>query len=220
MAGIVPSCAVRSCHVRPRAFVRTLADVTTIVSAIRFGRLDAELAALLWTLADGGVPIHVAGDAPADASALATVLRSVARDPGDVSEGSGASLEDVLRQPVPIRPATGAVVVLDGDGRVGATHLHRPPLRDGAGHVRPQGPAVLAARDRERDRWEHFWWGVIAEMAEAVGRRPGDFELEIDRRRDYLAGLASAGLHGDVEVAAALAGYRSASAATGGPPSA
>jgi hypothetical protein len=194
--------------------------VTTIVGAIRAGRLDAELAALLWILADGSVPIHVVSDAPGQASGTAAALRALAPRTADISAGAGAALEDVLRQPVPLRPATGAVIVLDIDGRIVAAHLHRPPLRDGAGHVRPQGPAVLAVRDADRQRWEHFWWGVIGEMAEAVGRRAGDFELEIDRRRDYLAGLVAAGLVGEAELASALAGYHSTSVAPGGPPSA
>ena len=40
-----------------------------------------------------------------------------------------------------------------------------------------------------------------------VGRQAGDFELEVDRRRDYLAGLAAAGVT-DVD------GVRRASMAT------
>lgn len=192
--------------------------MTTIVAAIRAGHLDAELAALLWLLAEGAVPIHVAGDLAGAAGELASAIEDLGRTTGKVSAGSGASLEDVLRQPVPIRPPTGAVIVLDNEGRVRAAHLHRPPLRDGAGHVRPQGPAVLAAHDARTGAWEHFAWGVTPELAEAVGRRAGDFEIELDRRTAYLAGLAAGRLEGPDEVATALAGYRSATARTGQPP--
>lgn len=185
--------------------------MTTIVAAVRDGRVDAELAALLWQLAEGGMPVHVAGE-HAIADDLALAVRAVGGAVADVTTGSGSSLEDVLRQPVPIRPATGVVLVLDSEGRVGAAHLHRPPLRDGAGHVRPQGPAVLAVRDPGSGRWEHFAWGVTPELAEAVSRRAGDFEIELDRRAAYLAGLVAGGLDSPDEVSAALAGYRSVTA--------
>ena len=192
--------------------------MTTIVGAIREGRLDAELAALAWLVAEGGMPVHVAGDHAARADDLVLAVRALGGAAADVSTGPGASLEDVLRQPVPIRPATGVVLVLDADGRVGAAHLHRPPLRDGAGHVRPQGPAVLAVRDAGSGGWEHFAWGVTPELADAVGRRAGDFEIELDRRAVYLAGLVAGGLERPDEVTTALAGYRSATSRTGDPP--
>ena len=182
-------------------------DRPTLVDLIRAGRLDAELGALLWLLADGGVPIHIASESDADRAATVAALRPLARDPAEVTDGPGAAIEDVLRQPVPLRPATGAVLVLDGTGRVSAAHLHRPPLRDAAGHVRPQGPAVLATWDGKLGRWEHFAWGVTPELAAASGRRPGDFELEQQHRREFLDGLVAAGTAAPAQVAAALAGF-------------
>ena len=179
----------------------------SIVSLVRGGVLDAELAALLWLLAAGQVPIHVVAEPAAAADGPAAAIRSLAAEPGLVTSGPGAAIEDVLRQPVPLRPATGVVVVLDA-GRVVASHLHRPPLRDGAGHVRPQGPAVLATWDAGAVRWEHFAWGVTPDLAAAIGRRPGDFELEHDRRRDFLAALVAAEAPDDGRVAAAIAAYR------------
>ena len=179
----------------------------TVVEFIRRGTLDSELAALLWMLALGGVPVHVVSDDRLAATALAAAVRALARDPDAVTDGPGAAIEDVLRQPVPLRPATGAVLVLDAEGRVTAAHLHRPPLRDAAGHVRPQGPAVLATWDGSLGRWEHFAWGVTAELADASGRRPGDFELEQQHRREFLAGLVAAGTAAPAQLAAALAGY-------------
>jgi hypothetical protein len=41
-----------------------------------------------------------------------------------------------------------------------------------------------------------------------IGRKAGDFELEVDRRRDYLAGLAAAGVVEVDAIRSAIAGYR------------
>ena len=53
---------------------------------------------------------------------------------------------------------------------------------------------------------------MIPELAERIGRKPGDFEIEHGRRRDYLAGLADAGVTGVDEVRTAIDGYRAATA--------
>ena len=132
------------------------------------------------------------------------------------------SLDEVfeaLRQP-PVRLADdelsrlGVVLVLravaGGRRRVVAAHYIRPVVRDVHGHVQHLGPAVLATWDPGKDRFEHFAWGIIPELAGRVGRRAGDFELEVERRRDYLAGLASAGLIGVEDVRRAIDGYRQA----------
>ena len=161
----------------------------TIVDLIRGGRVDAELGALLWLLGSNRVSIHVV---PAGGG-LAAAVRDVAADPGLVTDGPGASIEEVLRQPVPLRPATGAIVVTDSDGRVVAAHLLRPPLRDGAGHVRPQAPGVLAAWVESEGRLEHFAWGVMPELAAETGRKAGDLETELDERAAFLAALAATG---------------------------
>lgn len=181
--------------------------MTTLVQGIRDGWLDAELAALLWLLVEGGVPVHVAARDAVEATALAAALEPLARAPDVVSVGAGSALEDVLRQPVPLRPATGAVLIVR-DGRVAAAHFQRPPLRDAGGHVRPQGPGVLATWDPGLGAWEHFAWGIVPELADAAGRRPGDFEIEQGRRREFLAALAVSDLDDDARLAAALAGYR------------
>jgi hypothetical protein len=159
----------------------------TIVDLIRGARIDAELAALLWFLAGNRVPVHVV---PLRGE-LAAAVRELSPDPALVTDGPGSSVEEVLRQPVPLRPATGAVVVTDDRGRVLAAHLLRPPLRDGAGHVRPQGPGVLAARVESEDRLEHFAWGVMPEIAVELGQRAGDIEADIDERATFLRGLAT-----------------------------
>jgi hypothetical protein len=96
--------------------------------------------------------------------------------------------------------------------RLVAAHWVRPVARDQHGHVQRLGPAVLATWDPEEDAFEHFAWGVIPELAERIGRKPGDFEIEHGRRRDYLAGLADAGVTGVDEVRTAIDGYRAATA--------
>jgi hypothetical protein len=93
-----------------------------------------------------------------------------------------------------------------------AAHYVRPISRDEHGHVQRLGPAVLATWAPDHDRFEHFAWGITPELALRVGRRAGDFEVEIDRRHAYLAGLAEAGI-ADVEaVRAAIDGYRTTTA--------
>ena len=179
---------------------------STVVRMIRDRVLDPELAALLWLLGAAGVPIHVAAPDVAWAGAVAQALAPLARDPALVSAGRGAALEDVLRLPVPLRPATGAVVILD-DRRIVAAHFQRPPLRDGAGHIRPQGPAVLVVWDDRAGTWEHFAWGIIPELAAAAGQRAGDFEIEQGSRREYLEALVASGVDDRDRVAAALAAW-------------
>jgi hypothetical protein len=125
-------------------------------------------------------------------------------------------LEELRRPPVGADDdelsRLGVVLILrrfgDGRRRVVAAHYIRPTARDEHGHVQRLGPAVLATWDPDHDRFEHFGWGVTPELAMRVGRKPGDFELEVDRRHDYLAGLAGAGIVDVDAVRAAIDGYR------------
>jgi len=94
--------------------------------------------------------------------------------------------------------------------RVVAAHYVRPVARDLHGHLQRLGPAVLATWDPKTDRFEHFGWGVIPELAVRVGRRPGDFEVEIDRRRAFLDELARAGTVEADAVYKAIAAYKPA----------
>ena len=178
------------CDQLPRYSPRVGESRRTIIDLIRAGRLDAELAALVWLLGAHRVPVHVVPMAGADLASALTVLSS---DAEPVTHGLGGSIEEVLRQPVPLRPATGAVVVTDAGGRVIAAHLLRPPLRDGAGHVRPQAPGVLAARVEADDRLEHFAWGVMPEIAAELGLRAGDLEADLADRAAFLQALAETG---------------------------
>ncbi|HEY7522756.1 MAG TPA: hypothetical protein VH720_03755 [Candidatus Limnocylindrales bacterium] len=175
---------------------------TTIVGLIRNGVLDAELAALLWLLSEEGLPIQVALGG-GDSSMLADGLLDLVPHVGRVT---GASLEDVLAA-TSGDPSRLGVVLVAGRERVAAAHYVRPPLRDAGGHIRPQGPAVLAAWDEGLGTLEHYAWGVIPELAERVGRRAGDLELDLERRRAYLADLAAAAILDPTAVRAALDGF-------------
>jgi hypothetical protein len=134
----------------------------------------------------------------------------------------GDSLDDIfvaLRRP-PVRLADdelshlGVVLVLRGldrgRRRVVAAHYVRPVARDTHGHVQRLGPAILATWDPTTDAFEHFGWGVTPELAMRVGRRAGDFEIEVDRRRSLLDALVRAGTTAPDDVREALSAYRPA----------
>ena len=100
----------------------------------------------------------------------------------------------------------------EGAHRVVAVHYVRPVVRDAHGHVQRLPPSVLAAREIQTDRLEHFAWGIVGELAGRAGLRPTEFEREQARRARYLGDLAAAGLIDPVEVRAAIARYREAAA--------
>lgn len=153
---------------------------------------------------------------PAGASSLVRGRRA-----GGVLEAD--SLADVRRQlgtgPLPLSDDQltflGCVLVIgEGSGggrgrlRVTAAHYVRPLARDAHGHSQRLDPAVLAAWDPRLERYEHFAWGVLPEIAARLGRRAGDLEADLHHRRDDLAGLAKAGVTGLDEVRRLVAGYR------------
>ncbi len=265
-------------------------EARSIVELIRAGTLDAELAATIWLLVEGRVPLIVAGEGaavgrstllgalldflppdvrvvelagseetfdwlpqaselgwpgvgrrPADGPLIrpeGTVLlapelsdQSPAYTWGDVARIAvraasigyglaatigGASLDDVFAQlrAAPVRltddelSRLGVVLVLrrlvDGRRRVAAAHYVRPVVRDVHGHLQRLGPAVLATWDPGSDRFEQFGWGVTPELALRVGRRAGDFELDVAGRRTLLEGLARDGVTGVAAVRAAF----------------
>lgn len=282
------------------AFRPALPTPRSIAELIRAGALDAELAALLWVLVEGRVPLIVAaeehgtgkstllhalldflpsgvrtvelagsvetfdwlpqatelgwrrsstsrpmvfGEAPVrpDTSVLLVpelsdhlpsytwgeeariAIRAVSVGYGLAATIHADTLEDVferLGRP-PVRAdddelsRLGVVLVLrrvvdpPGARRVVAAHYVRPTARDEHGHVQRLGPAVLATWDANLDRFEHFGWGVTPELALRVGRKAGDFEVEVDRRREFLDGLVVAGTVGIDAVRTAIADYRS-----------
>ena len=108
----------------------------------------------------------------------------------------------------------GAVLVMrrldDGRRRVVAAHYVRPVARDVHGHLQRLGPAVLATWDEDEDAFEQFGWGVTPELARRVGRRAGDFEVEVDRRREHLDGLVASDVTEPQQALAALRAYRPA----------
>lgn len=174
----------------PSGYAAGMAPTIPVLAPfIRAGVLDADLAALVWVLAEGGLPVHVAAIDPADAAPLAEGLGDLVK-PVDVL--AGGTLEDVLALWTD-EPARLGVVLIAGPGRVEAAHWVRPPIRDGAGHVRAQGPAVLAVWDERARRFEHFAWGVIPELANLIGSRAGDLESEIGSRSARLSEVAILG---------------------------
>ena len=50
---------------------------------------------------------------------------------------------------------------------------------------------MLATWDGRIARFEHFAWGIAAELAARVGRRTGDFEREAERRASVLTALSA-----------------------------
>lgn len=106
-----------------------------------------------------------------DADSLESVFRQLKAAPNLVTDDELTRL--------------GLVLVI-ADDRVSAAHYVRPLARDEHGHTQRLGPAVLATYDPQNDRFEQFGWGITPELAVRVGRRPGDLELEIDRRRELL----------------------------------
>jgi hypothetical protein len=89
----------------------------------------------------------------------------------------------------------GVVLILDDDRgteRVVAAHYLRPVARDPHGHVQRMPPAVVATWDPAGNRFEHFAWGITAELADRIGMRPVDLEREQARRAETLAAMAEA----------------------------
>ncbi|MEO8228186.1 MAG: hypothetical protein ABI628_00340 [Chloroflexota bacterium] len=164
------------------------------------------------TAVDAASVVIMAGDLgalpPADTTGdrARLVVRALSRGFGLAATMEAARLEDVLaglrRRPVQLTDDEltnlGIVVVLDAGAaasgappRIVVAHYLRPLARDVHGHPQRLPPAVLATWDAAADRFEHFAWGIAAELAGRVGRRTGDFELEQERRAAVLTGLAA-----------------------------
>jgi hypothetical protein len=198
-------------------FSRSRRSITELIAA---GSLDAELAALLWLLADGGVPLVVTTESdPSYADELRSAVASLVRSDGRTADGGlpggvtrGSSLEDVLRlggialgDGVPDEARDiGAVAVL-GEAehpadtpaatpgpRVLRAHYVRPVERDGAGHLQRRPPALLSAVDGRTSRLDHFFWAINDELATRVGMDAADFERAHALRARLLHELTAA----------------------------
>ena len=124
-------------------------------------------------------------------------IRSLAVGYGMLATAAGSRLEDVL-EGLTAKPVAasedelarlGIVLILDDDDgtdRVVAAHYLRPVARDAHGHVQRMPPAVVATWDPASGRFEHFAWGITAELADRIGMRPIDLEREQARRAEML----------------------------------
>jgi hypothetical protein len=179
----------------------------SVVGWIIDGAMDPPLAAVVWLLAEGGVPVVVASPDALAAAGLAGALEAFGRPPALLaafpSSLVGASLEDVqdrLAEPPyglvedAVR-SVGVVMVLrvsaDGRRRVAAAHYVRPLEQDAHGHVQRRPPALLAAWDADADRFDDYAWGISSELAGRVGREPAAFERARVERTVMLDELAA-----------------------------
>jgi len=116
-----------------------------------------------------------------------------------LATAGGSRLEDVLgRLALPPVGAIddeltrlGVVLVLDDGPRVAIAHYLRPAARDPGGHVQRLPPAALAAWNGQTGRYDHFAWGVVAELAGRTGRRPLNFEREQAQRAAAISAAAT-----------------------------
>lgn len=130
------------------------------------------------------------------------VVRALAVGYGLLATMTGEGLDDVLdtlHDPAvgtdpDERSRLGGVLVAGEQGgidRVLAAHYVRPVALDTHGHVQRLPPAVLATWNTEAGRYDHFAWGVVADLAGRTGLRPIEFEAELARRATALADLAA-----------------------------
>lgn len=192
----------------------------SVVGWIADGVIDPPLAAVVWLLAEGGVPIVVADSDAVAGRAMADALDAFGRPPVLLSafprRVEAASLEEVqarLAEPPyaltedAIR-SVGVVLVLaelpDGRRRVRAAHYVRPLEQDPEGHLQRRSPALLAAWDAERDRLDDYAWGITTELAGRVGREPVAFERARAERSRLLDDLARQGIVSSTAVASAI----------------
>jgi hypothetical protein len=189
-----------------------MSDGPTLTELVAAEELDADLAGLLWLLADHGVPLVVAAtDRHAAERLRGAVARAVrASQPAlDALPGGvviGDSLEDVLRRmgdagSAQSGPSDDArdlgVVVVVRDGRPAAVHYMRPVERDAAGHLQRRPPAVLSAWNAGAGRLDHFYWAVTDELATRAGMTRHAFEDEHERRAgQLLSGQPGSGVVG------------------------
>ncbi len=168
--------------------------------------------------ANGVLVVRDLGDGPAGGPAGArarVVVRALALGYGLLATAPGDSLDDVLEMlhapaigtDADERSRLGVILVMghpasvigDGHGpesspsRVVAAHYVRPVSLDTHGHVQRPAPAVLATWNGGADRWDHFAWGLLPDLAGRTGRKPIEFEQEQVRREAALRDLVARG---------------------------
>ncbi|MEA2677945.1 MAG: hypothetical protein QOJ81_2086 [Chloroflexota bacterium] len=180
-----------------------MSDQPSLRELTALGELDPGVAALLWLLAEYGLPLTVASPdrAAAERTRAAIVAAAGTGRAARLAPAGGVmladSLEGVLRLlggDVALNDATrdlGLVVIHDGR-RVRRVHYVRPVERDGAGHLQRRPPAVLADWNEPADKIDDFSWAVTDELADRTGLTREELERHVDLRRDQLAGSARA----------------------------
>jgi hypothetical protein len=219
---------------RPGVAARTLIDRRLLLHAL-LGLLPPEARRIQIDPSGAGLERLTSSDAaaawltdldlgPAPAFGVRLAFRSLSRGAVMAASVGGDSLEDVfarLRGP-DIRLSDdeisflGLVLIIravesptgGSVDRVAAAHYVRPVARDPAGHLQRLGPAVLATWDPATDSFEHYAWGISAELASRTGLRPGDVDGQLERRSSFLTGLAEAGIAGSNQLRTALDGFR------------
>jgi hypothetical protein len=178
-------------------------DQPTLRELTALGELDAGVAALLWLLAEHGLPLTVASldRGAAERTRAAIVAAAGTGRAARLAPAGGVmladSLEGVLRLlggDAALNDATrdlGLVVIHDGR-RVTSAHYVRPVERDGAGHLQRRPPAVLGAWNKRAAAFDDFSWAVTDELAERAGLTRQDLEDQRDARRDQLSGSGRA----------------------------
>jgi hypothetical protein len=178
-------------------------DQPSLRELTALGELDPGVAALLWLLAEHGLPLTVASPdrASAERTRTAIVAAAGAGRASRLAPAGGVmladSLEGVLRLlggDAALNDATrdlGLVVIHDGR-RVRSAHYVRPVERDGAGHLQRRPPAVLADWNERAGRFDDFSWAVTDELADRTGLTRQELEDQRDSRRDQLSGSARA----------------------------
>ncbi len=168
--------------------------------------IDAELAALVWLLAENGVPLIVASRDAQQARLLRSAIGALLPDErraADMALSGGTfvadSFEEILRLTgaLPDGPngevADSArdlgVVLVMRDGKVRVAHYVRPVERDGAGHIQRRPPAILSAYGEGERRIDHFYWAFTEELATRSGMGRDEFDEEHRRRTARLGAV-------------------------------
>jgi len=150
----------------------------------------------------GVLVVHDLADGAAggpDGGQARILVRALALGYGMLATTLGDTLDDVLnRLHAPAvgsdddeRSRLGVVLAMTPPDpgaapRVAAAHYVRPVALDTHGHVQRLPPAVLATWSAAAGRWDHFAWGVLADLAGRTGRSPIDVEREQARRATLL----------------------------------